>query len=188
VAVDQLPVPRLVDVQIDPGAAPDLAMLRRQLASVLPEARLDDHRPWLNGMRAAAGRIDAILGAAIAVALGLSAAASIYAIRAGLLVERSAVEVLHLLGAPDADVAQVLAMRYLLLGLLGGVVGAAATVCTVAALGGAGDFIQLPAAMALGGMADWRVWAVLAGVVFAAGLIAMASAQITVLRWLARMP
>src|SRR5262249_17245079 len=37
VALDQLPVPRLVDVHLDPASGPDLTMLRRQLASVLPE-------------------------------------------------------------------------------------------------------------------------------------------------------
>ena len=44
VSLDELPVPRLIDLRIDPAAAPDLARLRQQLASVVPEARLDDQR------------------------------------------------------------------------------------------------------------------------------------------------
>jgi hypothetical protein len=38
------------------------------------------------------------------------------------------------------------------------------------------------------GLADWRVWAVLIGAVIAAAGLTMATARITVLRRLARMP
>ena len=59
---------------------------------------------------------------------------------------------------------------------------------TIVVLERSGPLVQLPAPVAVSGIADWRFWAVLIGVAFAAGLIAMASAQVTVLRWLARMP
>jgi cell division transport system permease protein len=191
VPLDELPVPRLIDLRIDPAAAPDLAPLRQQLASVVPEARLEDPRPWLAGVRAGAHRIESILGAAIAGALLLVALSAVFAVRSALLVHRSAVELLHLLGAGDADIAGQFAIRSLALGLLGGAIGAIAALLTVVALAGAGGVVQLPAPPgmtgAATGIADWRIWAVLVGGILAAGLIAMASAQVTVLRWLARM-
>src|SRR5260370_40141985 len=47
--LDQLPVPRLIDLHIDPAGGLDLAALRHQLASVLPDSRLDDHRACPGG-------------------------------------------------------------------------------------------------------------------------------------------
>ncbi len=188
VPLDELPVPRLIDLRIDPAAAPDLAALRHQLVAVVPEARLDDHRPWLEEERAAARRVEGILASAIAVALVLIALSAVFAVRAALLARRSVVELVHLLGAADSDIARPFAIRSLALGLLGGAIGAAAALLTVALLGGAGSVVQLPAPGAAAGIADWRVWAVLIGVVLAAGLIAMASARVTVRRWLAPMP
>jgi cell division transport system permease protein len=191
VPLDQLPVPRLIDLRIDLAAGPDLATLRHQLSSVVPEARLDDHRSGFYDMRAAAGRIEIVLAAAIAVALGLIATSVVFSVRASLLVHRASVEVLHLLGAPDIDIARQFALRYLQLGLLGGAIGAIAALLAVLALGSAGTIPGLPAAGEPGaavGIADWRVWGVLAGGLLMAGLIAVASAWVTVLRWLARMP
>jgi cell division transport system permease protein len=192
VSLDELPVPRLIDLRVDPGAPPDLPALRRQLASVLPEARLDDHRPGLDGMRAAARWSEIVLAVAIAAALLLIAASAVFAARTGLLVQRSAVEVLHLFGAADADIAARFATRYLGLGLLGGAVGGVAAVLTILALGGVGPLVQLAAPLSAteagGSIADWQSWAVLGVAILAAGLIAMASARLTVLRWLARLP
>jgi cell division transport system permease protein len=183
-----LPVPRLIDLRVDPAGRPDLAALQHQLASVVPEAQLDDHRPWLDGMRSAARWIETVLAAAVAVALMLIATSSVFAVRAGLMIDRSAVEVLHLLGAADAEIARQFATRCLQLGLLGGAIGAAAMLLTVFALGGAGSVLQLPTPSTVKGIADWRFWLVLTAVVVTAGLIAMASAWLTVRRWLARMP
>lgn len=188
VPLDELPVPRLVDLRIDPAGMPDLAALRHRLASVVPEARLDDHRPWIEGAQMAARRVESILAAAIAAALLLIAASAVFAVRTALLVDRSVVELLHLLGAADADIARHFAIRSLHLGLSGGLIGAAALLLTLALLGGAGALVQLPAPIAAAGIADWRLWGVAVGAVLAAGLIAMASARIAVLRRLARLP
>ncbi len=188
VPLDQLPVPRLIDLHIDPAGGLDLAALRHQLTSIVPEARLDDHRPWLGGARSAAGWIQISLAVAIATALILIATSAVFAARAGLMVQQSAIEVLHLLGTPDADIARQFAIRYLQLGLLGGAIGAVIALLTILALGSAGSLVQLPAPIAAKGIADWRFWVVLTGGALTAGLIAMASAWVTVLRWLARMP
>ncbi len=190
VPLEQLPVPRLIDVRVDPAAPPDLAALRPQLASVLPEARLDDHGGPLGVVRSSAGRVELVLSAVIVVALGLIAMSAVYAVRTGLAIQRAAIEVVHLLGAPDIEVARQFAIRYLELGLLGGAIGIAAATLTAAALGNTGALVPatVNTAGAATGLADWRFWAVLTGVALTAGLIAMASAGVTVLRSLARMP
>jgi cell division transport system permease protein len=186
--LDEMPVPRLIDVRIDPTAPPQLATLRHEIETVLPQARLDDHRSGLDRARAAARRVEALLAAVIAAALLLIGASATFAVRNALLIRRTDIEVLHLLGAADAAIAGRFALRYLGFGLLGGAVGALAAIFTIAVLGHGGGVVQLPAPAAAKGIADWRFWAVTFGTAAVAGLIAMASAQLSVRRWLARMP
>ena len=188
VPLNELPVPRLVDLRIDPNGVPDLAALQRQLASVVPDARLDDHRRSPQGMHAAARRIEGLLVASVIVASLLIALSAMFAVGAALIVDRSAIKLLHVLGAADSDIARGCAVRSLRLGLLGGVIGAVAALITILALNGAGAILQLPAPIAINGLGDWRVWGILTGVVPVAGLIAMASAWAAVRHRLAGMP
>jgi cell division transport system permease protein len=186
--LDELPVPKLIDLRVDPTGAMDVAALQRQLVSVAPGSRLDDHRRSSPEMPAAVLRIEGILAASITVAALLIAVSAMFAVRATLMVDRSVSELLHVLGAADSDIARGFAVRSLRLGLLGGVVGVIAALFTILVLSGAGSIVQLPAPIHANAVADWRVWAVLTGVVPVAGLIAMASAWAAVLRRLAGMP
>jgi cell division transport system permease protein len=188
VRLDELPVPRLIDLRIDPNGKTDLAELRQKLASVVPDSRLDDHRRWPQGMETAVRRIEGILAAGIATALLLIGASAAVAARTALVLDRSVVDLLHLLGGADADIAGGLATRWLRLGLSGGVIGAVAALFTILALSGTGAIVELPAPIAVNGAADWRVWGILAAIVPTAGLIAMASAWAVVRRRLAAMP
>src|SRR5260221_2745123 len=47
-ATDELRLPRLIDLRVDPKSAIDLVALARRLAAVAPSARLDDNRSWLD--------------------------------------------------------------------------------------------------------------------------------------------
>src|SRR5262247_4159466 len=53
--LDDLPVPRIVVVRIASGASPDLAQLRQTLGEQVPAASLDDHRSFVDRMRAMSG-------------------------------------------------------------------------------------------------------------------------------------
>src|SRR5256886_2455771 len=53
-ALDELPVPRMIVMRIKPGETPDLVSLRKQLAEQVPGSSLDDHRGWVDRMRAMA--------------------------------------------------------------------------------------------------------------------------------------
>jgi len=72
--------------------------------------------------------------------------------------------------------------------LIGCGIAAAATLATVAALGGALPLIRLAAPAGGIGPGDWRLWTVLAAITIAAGILAAASARTTVRRRLARLP
>ena len=182
VKLDELPAPQLVDVRLDPTGTTDIGALRQHLASVAPEARLDDRQPWLRDVRASAQRIADILAAAVVIALLLIVQSSIFASRTWLTVNRSAIELLLLLGAADRDIVRPMAIRLLWFGLSGGAIGAGAALLTILALGDFGFLLAPPAPGALAGIADWRVWAALAGAAGAAGLIALASGYVSIWR------
>src|SRR2546425_17432 len=50
-ALDDLPVPRIIVVRIASGAAPDFEQLRKMLVAEVPSATLDDHRGFVDRMR-----------------------------------------------------------------------------------------------------------------------------------------
>ena len=54
-SLDDLPIPRLIVVKLASGARPDFAALRQALAAQVAGATLDDHRRWIDRMRAMAG-------------------------------------------------------------------------------------------------------------------------------------
>lgn len=186
-SLDELPAPRLIDLRLDPNAAVDLAAMRRQLASVVPEARIDDHHAWLGGLHPAARPIRAVLALLIAAAVALIAVAAVFAARTALTARQSAIELFHLLGADDGDIAWPFALRALRLGLLGGAIGAGAALLTALLLRSAGALVQLSAPTAGTGFADWRLWMISIGAALVGGLVAFAGAQLTVLRRLGRL-
>src|SRR4051794_30376847 len=51
-SLDELPVPRMIVVTVAPGGAPALDALRKTLAERVAGASLDDHRGWVERMRA----------------------------------------------------------------------------------------------------------------------------------------
>jgi cell division transport system permease protein len=188
IALEELPVPRLIDVGFDPAVAIDMAKLRTQLASVVSEIRLDNYCPVVSGLQTRARPVQALLGAAIAAALLLVAASAVFATDAALASRRMDVELLHLVGADERQIALPYAARSLVYGLIGGSIAAAAILATVAALDGAGQLIRLAAPSPGIGPDNWRLWIVLAVMTVVAGILAAASARATV-RWrLARLP
>jgi cell division transport system permease protein len=186
--LDVLPVPRVVDMRIAPDRTIDLATLRQHLTAVDPEARLDDHQAWLDALRRAAHRVERVLAGIIAAGLLLVVPAAAFATRTALVVDHPTVELVHLLGAGDGDIARHIAARVLAAALLGGALGGIAVLLTLAALGDVRGLLAVPAAGHAPGLADWRVWAVVVAVALAAAAIAAASAQALALRRLAAMP
>jgi cell division transport system permease protein len=120
---DELPVPRLTVVRVAAGAAPDLGALRKSLAEQVPGASLDDHRGFVERMRAMSA---AVLVCGIVV-LGLVFLATVlsvtFATHAAMAANRPVIEVLHLIGAKDKFIADHFQRHFLRLGLFGGGIG-----------------------------------------------------------------
>jgi cell division transport system permease protein len=191
VTPEELALPRLIDLRIDPAAAPDLAALRARLAAAAPGAVLDDHRVWLDRLAALVLSIEVTALAIVLLIAGAAVLTVVFTTRAGLAVHHAVVEVLHLIGARDGYIASQFQRQALALGLRGGIGGLMLTLLTLMVIGRAGaatalfgEHVRLLPALEL---SPWH-WLVLALLPLGAALIAMLTARITVLRALQRMP
>jgi cell division transport system permease protein len=121
--LDELPVPRLAVVRIASGAAPEFDRLAKLLTEQVPSASLDDHRSFVEHMRSM-GRA-AFLGglAVLALVLVATVLSVTFATRGAIATNRTVVEVLHLIGAKNAFIAEHFQRRFLGLGLQGGAIG-----------------------------------------------------------------
>lgn len=118
-----LPVPRLIVVKIAAGAAPDLAQLRRRLAEQAPGATLDDHRGWVDRMRAMAGTAVAVGVGVLMLMFAATILSVTFATRGAMATNKTVIEVLHFVGAKNGFIAGNFQRHFLLLGLQGGAIG-----------------------------------------------------------------
>lgn len=122
-AVKELPLPRLIAVQIDRDNAPDIATLRGALTSKFPNAVLDDHRAWQQQIRRVTGSL--ALGGIFLIFLVAAATVGIIvsAARSAITSNRDIIEVLHFVGAEERFIARQFELHFLKLGIKAGAVG-----------------------------------------------------------------
>jgi cell division transport system permease protein len=127
-ALDDLPVPRLIVIKIASDAAPDLVLLRKNLAERVAGASLDDHRGWIERMNAMA-RTAVAAGLAILLLVFVATMLSVvFATHGAMATNRPIVEVLHFVGAKDGFIAGEFQRHFLILGLKGGAIGGGAAI------------------------------------------------------------
>jgi cell division transport system permease protein len=122
-ALDELPVPRIVAVAIASGETPDLGKLRGALAEQVPPASLDDHREFVDHMRVMSRMIVAGATAVLALVMIATVLSVTFATRSAMATNRQVIEVLHFIGARSNFIAGHFQRHFLLLGLKGGAIG-----------------------------------------------------------------
>jgi cell division transport system permease protein len=136
----ELPVPRLIVVRVA-AAEPDFTALRKQLAEI-PGATLDDHRGFVDRMRAMA-RSAVVLGLGVLLLVLAAAMMSVmFATRGAMSTNRQIIEVLHVVGAKEGFIASEFQRHFLLLGLKGGAVGGGAAMALFALAGVMSDWFK----------------------------------------------
>ncbi|HEC91094.1 MAG TPA: FtsX-like permease family protein [Alphaproteobacteria bacterium] len=180
-----LPLPILIDVNLDPDAVVDVAALAGRLSAQVPGATADDHGAWLNRLVSLIHWVQAVTLAVLGLILLVSVGTVVFATRTGLAIHHEAIEVLHLIGAHDSYVAKQFAFRALALGFKGGVMGLALAAPTLWGIG------LLTDRMEAGLLPDFTLtsahWLALASLPVFAGLIAMLTARRTVMKTLSEM-
>jgi cell division transport system permease protein len=125
-ALDDLPIPRLIVVKLAPGARPDFTALRGALGAQVATATLDDHRRWIDRMRTMAGTAVAAGIAVLALVVAVTVLSVTFATRGAMATNRPIVEVLHYVGATDSFIAGQFQRHFLVLGFKGGAIGGGA--------------------------------------------------------------
>jgi cell division transport system permease protein len=146
IALDDLPIPRLVAVRVD-GARPlDGIALRTAIAAEVPNASIDDHRGWIGRMRAMASVAIAGGIAVLTLVLAATVLSIAFATRGAMATNRHIVEVLHLIGAEDAFIAGQFQTHFMLLGLQGGALGGGMAIAALLLASLIGDWLAGTAA------------------------------------------
>ena len=181
-----LPIPVLIDIQLEENATFDTVALAIQLEQVAPGTRLDDHEIWITRMLRLSQTIGAV-AMTIVILIGIAAAATVvFATRTGLAVHQGAIEVLHIIGARDTYIARQFQVRAMSLALRGGLLGLILATMTLALLAGIAGNLEGPLLPQLA--VTPSLWGGLAALPLAAALIATLTARITVVRTLSRLP
>jgi cell division transport system permease protein len=180
-----LPIPAMIDADLGPGGGARVDEVKAALARTIPSARLDLDGEWLGSLGRLISSLKWLAAALVLMMIAATSATVVLAARAALDTHRGTIEVLHLMGATDVQVARLFQRRIALDALFGGgigLVGAALVLlligARVAALGS--DLIgsaSLPAG----------AWLLLVALPVLGVLLAMLVARWTILRALGRM-
>ncbi|WP_304165289.1 ABC transporter permease [Phenylobacterium aquaticum] len=123
--LDDLPVPRLVAVDLDPKAPATAADLDAALKAQGVDGVVDDHTIWTADIARSAGLVRWFGGAVFGLIAAAAGAVVAFATRAGLQARRDVVEVLHLSGADDHFIARLFQVRFARMAAVAGLFGAA---------------------------------------------------------------
>jgi cell division transport system permease protein len=177
-----LPLPAVITASWSGGGPPDV--LRAALAAAAPGTLTETGERWAARVAALTASLQACAAAVLLIVALLAAAVVALVTRAGLAQGRTAIEIVHGLGALDSDIAGKFAGRATSRAAAGAAIGALACLPVLLWLarlaspfaGGAlpGGVSGLPPAL----------WAALPGLPVIAALIGWTTAQFTVRGWL----
>ena len=183
---DALTLPALIDVRLaQPGDALALDRLRGALAQVVPAARIDAQAEWLGPVF---GAIRALrwLALNLIVLLTLASAAAVWlAARNAFDANRATIEIVHHLGAGDAQIARLFQRAVLTDAAFGGMVGFAFGAAVLMLLGT--RFAALDAGVVASGAFAPFDWLLVALVPVIMTGVALYTARRTVMTRLGRM-
>jgi cell division transport system permease protein len=121
--IDELPVPRLVVVTIDPASPPDFAAMRTAVTGRIASASLDDHRNWVDRLVTMA-RTTVTIGLAVLVLMMTATVLSIvFATRGAMAGNGHIIDVLHFVGADARFIAAEFRRHFLVIGIKGAAAG-----------------------------------------------------------------
>ncbi|WP_232468519.1 cell division protein FtsX [Croceicoccus marinus] len=183
-----LVLPELIEVQLSGPADPAaLDGLRARIAGTAPDALVNADTGWLAPVGQA---IEAMQWLALAL-VGLLALATLAAVllasRSALAANRDIIELMHLLGAADRQVAQLFQRAAMVGAGIGGAAGFVVAVVVIAGLGGRFTALGPGAAGEAAGGLHPLHWLLLALIPAMATALAAVTARLTVLATLRRM-
>lgn len=179
-----LPIPALIDVTLVTADATAVTALRRSVTVIEPKARVEPHAAFLaplSGLMTSLAWLASALVLLMALATG---AVVVLAARGAHDSHRGTIDVLHLMGATDVQIARLFQRRIALDALFGGALGFAVAAAVIGIigqrLGATGSDMLESISLPLG------AWVLLLALPVAGVLLATLTARMTVLSALSR--
>ena len=181
----ELPVPAMIDVDLAPGSRAMLPALRTAVQRAAPSAVVSDVADWLGPLSTLMTSLQWLALGLVALMIGATGATVVLAARASLNTHGQTIEILHLMGATDQQIARMFQRRIALDVLFGGLLGFSIAVVVMLLIGNRVAAIgsDLLGSAALPGYA----WLLLVLLPAAGTLLALLVARITILRALGRL-
>ncbi len=179
VASGDVPIPALIDVELTAAAsAAEVARIESALSAEVPGARVDAQGTWLRPVQNALTALQYLAFGLIALVALATAAAVWLSARNAFAAARETVEIMHLLGASQRQIAAVFLRDVVREASFGAVIGGLAGAGAVWLLGQ--QFAALDSGMVSGGGLMLADWLVIAAIPVAGVLVALATARITI--------
>ncbi len=182
---DGLPLPRIIDVEVDRSSDLSAEKLTDLLAPIIPGTTVDDHSVWLTSLVDTLRSTELIALAVVLLITLATIGTVIFTTRTGMGIHRRTIEVLHFVGAQDEFIARQFALRAFIVGLQGGFVG----ILLAAPILYLFDFVlkNLEDGLLPKASLDVSIWISVGAIIPVIALIAMATARSTVLKSLKKM-
>jgi len=185
-AVDPVPMPALIDVQLrDVADAQQIDQLQSALTNEIPNARVDAQSDWLRPVYSALSALQ-YLAAVLVILLAMTSAAAVWlAVRSSFAAHHETIKIVHLLGGKDDQIARIFQKSVAIDAMMGGIIGLLAGLLGVMLIGS--RFAGLDSGMVAGGGLGVLDWIAIAAIPFAAIIIAMLTARLNVMAALRQM-
>jgi len=189
-ALSELPIPRLIAVEIDRSNPPDIKAISEALSQNFEGVTLDDHRRWRAEIRTLT-RSAALGGLAV---LGLVAAATVAVIvsatRSAMASNREIIEVLHFVGATERFISREFERHFIGLGVRAALVGAVSAMLVFLLMpvvshllgGGEGATVTEASRLVGSGELDFAGYLLCVLVVFVVAALCMITSRLGVIR------
>ena len=185
-ADEAIPIPALIDARLrGPLTGGRLEALRAAVTASAPSAKVDAQAGWLAPVFHAISSLQWLAVGLIGLLGATSAAAVWLAARSALGSNRETIEIVHLLGGTDGQIAHIFQRSIAIDAFVGGIVGLLLGLIAVFLLGS--QFAALGSGMIAGGALEAGDWAAIGAVPLIGVGIAMLTARLTVLGALRRM-
>ncbi|WP_267388963.1 FtsX-like permease family protein [Sphingomonas sp. GC_Shp_3] len=175
----ELPIPAMIDVDLASGTSAAVAAVQAAVMRAAPSARVDRHESWMSPVSSFMRLVTWLTAGLVALIAAATAAVVILATRASLETHRETIEVLHMLGSTDVQLARLFQRRIALDTLIGGAAGTVLAGLVAAAMGA--RLATLGSDLLDGLTLGQRDWALLAMLPFAFALLATVAARYAVM-------
>lgn len=179
VGADDLPIPALIDFELAPGTTPaTLKAIAMRAKAMAPSVRIDSHELYLGPVERLMRLLMWLAAGVMALMILTTGAVVTIAARSAHTTHRGTIDIMHLLGATDVQIARLFQRRMALDALFGGALGlgAASVLLWLAGRFIAATDAELTQMIAL----PWRLAVLLPLIPIFGTLLAMLTARITV--------